>query len=304
MRDLTDQEIETYRRDGVVCLRQVLAPEWVAVITAAVDQVQADYDALKERGTQREAVMDVVLDRSHLRALSVLGEAAEDAGGVVLREQDIRGGDGEFILVNNAVHDYEGVRQLALESPLPALAGQLFGSEKVNFIFDQVFIKEPGALSRTAFHQDQGYFKVDGEQVATLWTAAEAVDATNGRMGYVRGSHRWAMHAPNMFVSQATGPSHGLAQLPDIEGHESDYDIVYFDVEPGDVIVHDYRTAHGSRGNISADRARRAIAIRYGGDDVTYLDRPSARGEFPTDSEVADGDPLDSPTFPVVWRRS
>lgn len=303
MRELTVEEIDSYRRDGVVCLRQALAPQWVAVVTSAVDQVQADYDALKAQGVQRDGVMDIVLGRSHLRALSVLGEAAEEVGGVVLREQDARGTGGEFILVNNAVHDYDGVRQLAMESPLPALAGQLFGSEKVNFIFDQVFIKEPGALSRTAFHQDQGYFKVDGEQVATFWTAAEAVDASNGAMGYIRGSHRWAMHAPNMFVSQETGPSHGLAQLPDIEGHESDYDVAYFDVEPGDVIVHDYRTVHGSRGNVSADRPRRAIAVRYGGDDVTYLDRPSARGEFPIDPDVTDGDSLDSPTFPVVWSR-
>jgi ectoine hydroxylase-related dioxygenase (phytanoyl-CoA dioxygenase family) len=207
-------------------------------------------------------------------------------------------------LVNNAIFDYQGIRELALSSPLPALAGQLFGSTKVNFVFDQVFIKEPGALSRTAFHQDQGYFKVDGQQVATFWTAVEPVDEMNGRMGYVRGSHRWGMHAPNMFVSQITGESHGLDQLPDIEGHEDDFDVVYFDVAPGDVIVHDYRTVHGSRGNITTDRVRRAAAIRYAGDDVTFLDRPSARGEFPVDPNVGDGDPLDSETFPVVWRSS
>ena len=301
-RELSTEEIETYRNDGVVCLRAALPLEWVKVLTQAMDDILADYSALKAAGVQRDGAMDIVLDRSHLRALSVLGEAAEAMGGSVLAEHRDGGREGEFILVNNAVVDYAGIRRVALESPLPALAGQLFGSSKVNFVFDQVLIKEPGALSRTAFHQDQGYFKVDGAQVASFWTSCDSVDADNGRMGYIRGSHRWAMHAPNMFVSQETGPTHGLAQLPDIEGHEDEFDVIYFDVEPGDVIVHDYRTVHGSRGNVSTDQTRRAVSLRYGGDEVTYLDRPSARGEFPVDDDVSDGDSLDSATFPIVWR--
>ncbi len=301
-RQLSTEEIETYRNDGVVCLRDVLSLEWVKVLTQAMDDILADYSDLKTAGVQRDGVMDIVLGRSHLRALSVLGEAAEAMGGSVLAEEQSGGREGEYIRVTNAVLDYAGIRRIALESPLAALAGQLFGSSKVNFVFDQVLIKEPGALSRTAFHQDQGYFKVDGPQVASFWTSCDSVDADNGRMGYIRGSHLWAMHAPNMFVSQETGPTHGLAQLPDIEGNEDEFDVIYFDVEPGDVIVHDYRTVHGSRGNVSTDRTRRAVSLRYAGDDVTYLDRPSARGEFPADDEVGDGDSLDSATFPVVWR--
>jgi len=303
-RQLSTEEIETYRDNGVVCLRDVLPPDWVRVLTQGMDDILADYSALKKAGVQRDGVMDIVMDRSHLRALSVLGEAAEAMGGSVLDESRDGGREGEFILVNNAVLDYEGIRRVALDSPLPELAGQLFGSSKVNFVFDQVLIKEPGALSRTAFHQDRGYFKVDGAQVASFWTSCDPVDADNGRMGYIRGSHRWATHAPNMFVSQETGPTHGLAQLPDIEGHEEEFDIVYFDVEPGDVIVHDYRTVHGSRGNVSTEQTRRAVSLRYGGDGVTYVNRPSARGEFPVDHDVSDGDSLDSATFPIVWRRS
>jgi len=121
-------------------------------------------------------------------------------------------------------------------------------------------------------------------------------------MGYVKGSHRWETFAPNAFVSQMTGGDHGLPTLPDIEGNEDEYDIVYYDVEPGDVIVHDYRTVHGARGNVSATRGRRSAAMRYAGDDVTYLNRASAPAEFPTDETLSDGDPLDGSVFPVVWR--
>ncbi len=304
-RTITPEEIETYRRDGVVCLRGVLPPEWVSVLSKAIDQVEGEYRARQEAGTERDGALDLsVTDRSHLIPFGPRTEVMEEAGARILREREAREGDGEFLLVNNASRDYSEIRRMAVEGPLAEAAAALFGADKVHFVFDQIFVKQPGAVARTAFHQDQGYFRVDGEQCASFWTACEPVDRANGAMGYVKGSHRWALHAPNAFISQTTGGEHGLPQLPDIEGHEDEYDVVYFDALPGDVIVHDYRTVHGSRGNVSATRGRRAVSIRYGGDDLIYLDRPSAPVEFPADSALADGDPLDGQVFPVVWRRA
>ena len=303
-RTITPEEIETYRRDGVVCLRGVLPPEWVSVLGQALDQVEDDYRARKDSGAEHEGAFEAITDRAHLIPLGAHAGTVEQMGGSVLREREARDGDGEYILVNNATRDYPGIHRMALESPLAEAAAALFGAKKINFLFDQVFVKQAGAVARTAFHQDQGYFNVDGEQCASFWTAYEPVDRENGVMGYVRGSHRWQLHAPNAFVSQVTGGDHGLPQLPDIEGNEDDYDIVYYEVEPGDVIVHDYRTVHGSRGNTSATRGRRSVALRYGGDDLVYFARPSAPEEFPTDATLSDGDALDGEVFPIVWRRA
>ena len=302
-RTLTRDEIETYRRDGVVCLRGVLSDDWVAVVKDAVDDAERRYRESPPEAPTIDGLAVTTLERSNLHPLNQLGDVLEEMGGEVLRDGESASGDGQFILVNNAVLDYPAVQRLALESPLGELAAQLFGANKVNFLFDQIFIKQPGANTRTAFHQDQGYFHVDGEQVASFWTAAEPVAKENGRMGYVRGSHRWDMHAPNAFVGQVVVDAHGLPVLPDIEGNEDDYDIVYFDVEPGDVIVHNYRLAHGSRGNTSLDRTRRAVSLRFAGDDATALHRPSAPPEFPTDPSLSDGDPLDSDIYPIVWPR-
>ena len=305
-RTLAPDEIETYRRDGVVCLRGALGDDWVAVVKDAVDDAERRYRESTPKRSPGHGRPEPTLEHSHLHALGQLGEMLEEQGVDVLRDRDGDSGnaDGQFILVNNAVLDYPAIQQLALESPLAELAAQLFGSDKVNFLFDQIFIKQPGASTRTAFHQDWGYFHVDGEQIASFWTAAEPVTKDNGGMGYVRGSHLWNMHAPNVFVGQAASGDHGLPMLPDIEGHEDDYDIVYYDVQPGDVIVHNYRLVHGARGNTSLDRPRRAVSLRFAGDDATSLHRPSAPAEFPTDPTLRDGDPLDSRTYPVVWRRS
>lgn len=303
-REITKEEIETYQRDGVVCLRGLLSPEWISVLSNDLSLIEGAFQARKEVGTERDGTFDLGGDGSHVIAISAVAEVTEMAGSKVLREREAKDGDGEFILVNNATREYAGIRRLAVESPLVEAAAALFGSDKVNFVFDQTFVKQPGAVSRTAFHQDQPYFRIDGAQCASFWMACEPVDKSNGAMGYVKGSHNWDTYAPNAFVSQLTNSENGLPQLPDIEGNEDAYDIAYFDVEPGDVIVHNYRTVHGARGNVSATRGRRAVAIRYGGDDAVYLDRSSAPGDFPKDETLSDGDPLDGEVFPVVWRRA
>lgn len=58
-------------------------------------------------------------------------------------------------------------------------------------------------------------------------------------------------------------------KVPDIEANPQNYDIISFDVEPGDVIIHHVLTIHGARGNQSTDKMRRAISFRYCGDNVT-----------------------------------
>ena len=123
-------------------------------------------------------------------------------------------------------------------------------------------------------------------------------------MGYVRGSHRWRIHATNVFVSQEPIPCSIGERLPDIEGHEDDFDVVYSESEPGDVIVHHVRTVHGSTGNLSTDRVRRTVTLRYLGDDVRHLERAGAPPDSAKSSTLQSGDRMDSPEFPLVWARS
>ena len=42
----------------MVCLRDVLPPDWVRVLTQGMDDILADYSALKKAGVQRDGVMD------------------------------------------------------------------------------------------------------------------------------------------------------------------------------------------------------------------------------------------------------
>jgi ectoine hydroxylase-related dioxygenase (phytanoyl-CoA dioxygenase family) len=91
--------------------------------------------------------------------------------------------------------------------------------------------------------------------------------------------------------------------LPDIEGNPDAFDIVQFDVEPGDVLVHHYRTIHGAGGNLSRYQVRRAASLRYCGDDIRFKTRPWAPRQLHHTNRLQDGDILSEPDFPIVWIR-
>ncbi len=91
-------------------------------------------------------------------------------------------------------------------------------------------------------------------------------------------------------------------RCPDIEAAPERYDLISFDVMPGDVIIHHVRTVHGAGGNPS-DRWRRAMSFRYCGDKVRYFDRPGAISQVGVAHDLKNGDRLFSADYPVVWPR-
>lgn len=287
-RFVTDSEIDLYQKNGFVHLKRVLPLEWAELVGETIDRMFGD-ERESLAGMDVAAVADRVLAATGQQPLLDGDSDAPRAGRM-------------WISTDNCGRVAE-IARICRESPLPELAGQLFRADKINLMIDQVFKKEPGSRTRTAFHQDEPYFHCEGEQCASFWVPAERVDAENGMMGYVPGSHRWKTYQPNLVVSPVPIPGSEGERLPDIEGDEERFGVVYCEAEPGDVIVHHYRTVHGSTGNTSPDRSRRAAAIRYAGDDIHYRFKPAAPPDSPRSDALEDGDPLDSPQFPVVWRR-
>ena len=88
--------------------------------------------------------------------------------------------------------------------------------------------------------------------------------------------------------------------MPDIDADRDGYDIVSWDLEPGDAYVFHGLTVHGAGGNLTGQVRRRGYTVRYTGDDVTYDTRPGTSKPLQTDL-LAHGDALDCEMFPVVW---
>jgi len=296
LRDVTVDEIIEYRDAGVVRLRGILASEWVHALGRAIDQTFYE----------QQAKVPMFYDSSEF------ADQMARAGVAVLSDARVAKMThrGKFLSVIGAWTVNDGIRRLALESPLGYVAGRLFGARKVNFYDDQVLVKEPGAREYTAFHTDEPYYHLHGDQVCGMWVSPDVVTSDSGAMQYVRGSHRWpSFFKPNAFVTQSTLASFGVAAdaeeqlpLPDIEGHREEYDVVTHPSEPGDVIVHHSRLVHGSGPNYTTGQRRRAVSMRYAGDDVTYWFHKSAPPQPHHRHLLRDGDPIDSDQFPIVWR--
>jgi hypothetical protein len=64
-----------------------------------------------------------------------------------------------------------------------------------------------------------------------------------------------------------------LPRLPDIQADRDAFDILSWDVEPGDVIVFHLGALHGGAGTAPGIR-RRTVSLRFLGPDVVFDGRP------------------------------
>lgn len=313
VRAVTQDEIAAYRQAGVVLLKGILSLESVNKMRRAIDHVVNDLDS-SPSGYDFTKVLRATAenDIDQLRAMSegqydleAIMDYVISTGKPLLADDGSEAQDGAYLIDTGIAAKLDSYRQLCVTGALPEVAGQLLQSETVRFFGDQVFVKEPKTPGKTAFHQDATYFEIEGEQCCVMWVPADPVTLENGAMMYVRGSHRdGTLYKPNVFISQAPLPGSEGADLPDIENNLDDYDIVHFDVEPGDVLVHHYRTIHGTGGNQSRYQVRRAASIRYCGDDIRFKERPWAPPQLHHTSRLNTGDPLSGPDFPVVFRKA
>ena len=281
LRPITDDEVETFRSDGVVCLRQVIPAAWLDRMAEAVERALADPLTvdLSQMGVDLAAGLgtETLLDRA-------VGDASTPGG--------FRAGTQHW----RRDADFDA---FARTSPLPRIVARLLASTTVQLYEDSVMVKEPGTAERTAFHQDMAYFHVDGDQVCTTWVPLDPVTSSSCALEFVRGSHRWRRtFRPNLFVTTMALPDTEGEDVPDPRT-QRDWELVSFDTEPGDITVHHARTIHGAGGNASATVRRRAISVRYTGDDVRFRRRRGAPLE-PHHEAMHDGDLLDPDAFPQV----
>ena len=311
LREVSEAETRDYERDGVVLLKGIYPADWVANSERNLDDIfnrnaeNSFYsdDEVLEGETETGVRIDLVAQVKAIQSLDPTLDFALDG----VADTQFRG---RSLVEADAASRYEGMRLHHTRGPLPQIVAQLLRSRKVKYYADQLFCKDAGSKIRTPFHQDKPYFLLQGSQVAVCWVSPDRVDRANGAMGYALGSHAWGkLFKPSDFITragsapQAEDTSHeGLETIPRIEDDEEKYQVTYFDYEPGDVLIHNWATIHGSARNTSTKRGRRAASVRYAGENVTYYERPSSPESFRKTLSLEDGDPLEKALrFPVVF---
>ena len=263
---VTEDLVKQYQSDGAIAVRNVISAEWLERLGSAIERDIANPGPFDHS-------YDVAGGRFHGN----------------LRLWEIDPDFGEF----------------CLSGPGVGIAQSLLDASRLNLLYDQLFVKEAGADHPTRWHNDQPYWPVLGRDVVSVWVALDQVNADNGRLEFVRGSHLWN----RWFQPETFGPNSGDTQyernpdyelMPDIEADRDAYDLISWDLEPGDVYVFNGMTLHYASGNSTSNRRRRGYTVRYCGDDVRY--DPRVGTSLPLWVEgLEKGDLLDSEQCPVVF---
>lgn len=127
-----DTDVVRYRRDGHVCLREVLPAADVAayrpVISDAAMRFNTETRPIEERDTYGKA----------------------------------------FLQITNLWARDEGVRRFTLAKRFGQIAAGLMGVDAVRIYHDQALYKEPGG-GPTPWHQDEYYWPLDTDNTITMW---------------------------------------------------------------------------------------------------------------------------------------
>ncbi|MGE3247809.1 MAG: phytanoyl-CoA dioxygenase family protein [Beijerinckiaceae bacterium] len=261
---VTSENRNAWREDGALCLRGALSREWLGIL---------------ENGFEA--------------SLGSPGPLSKDYG---------RNG-GKFFTDHAMYKRLPPFRSFIWDSPLAAIAAELMGATKLRLVDDHLLVKEPGTDNPTYWHHDFPYFQFEGDDFINFWIPLDPVTQANGAMRFAAGSHLWGklFHPVRIGKGDLIEEAEKLdGPVPDIDGEPEKYRVVSWDVAPGDVLVFNGKTLHAATPNTTSDRRRRALAVRFTGDDIRWRPRPYA----PADDAFRDlkpGLPIDCDAYPIVW---
>eukprot|EP00051_Salpingoeca_urceolata_P029771 m.7330 g.7330 ORF g.7330 m.7330 type:complete len:369 (+) comp2894_c0_seq2:145-1251(+) len=263
--------VEAFQRDGACHLRGVFA-SWVPLLRQAVEDNMASPGPF----------------------------AAENVA-------DSGGGDGSFWDDYVNWSRFSTLQRLVFGSPAASIAKALMQSSRAQFFHDHILVKEPGTSKETPWHQDAPYYFVNGRQTVSLWISCD--HASEGTLRFIAGSHRW----PNLVLPVRwaddsdfyRGATEHYLSVPDPDKPgATDPDgnpmrVIEWTVAPGDVLAFHFQTVHGARGNLAASR-RRAVSLRFVGDDARYAERPGSTSPPFHGHGMTNGQVLRDDWFPLV----
>jgi ectoine hydroxylase-related dioxygenase (phytanoyl-CoA dioxygenase family) len=164
---------------------------------------------------------------------------------------------------------------------------------------DNVVWKPPGAKA-LGFHQDNSYCHwVVPTGFTTCWMALDDTTAAGGTIEYARGSHRWGLFPP---IRQFHAPDDYREAL-----HEAarsvggKVDLVPIEVPAGGCVIHAGGTWHGSDANRMPQPRRSLVThciaaeARFHPTEVSYI--------YSRYRRVGD-DAMDESFFPIMWTQS
>lgn len=284
-----------FHRDGAVLLRQCLAPEWLDLLEAGLEQARDNPDGMS-MGVDMALRIDqfpsnhVQEFREFLAQSPVAGIVGQVVDAPIRFYMDQMFYKPAGRIAPSAWHQdtcyyniqgHQLVRAWVAVDPVPREASieVLRGSHLWNVTYRPPVGRNPAD---------------DPEGAAAL----EAAHARGERLVGLEAHRNWTYH--DSFFDETLPP------LPDVEANRDSFDILGWDFEPGDVLLFHGHILHAGRGGAVLDHPRRAHASLWAGPDVSYLHRRSQVIPDPVglyEHEPRDGQLLSEfpEVFPVAW---
>lgn len=263
---ISKQQIDDFERLGAICIRSLLSSAQIEVL---------------EKGIE-----------ANLKSLSPRAKVASS-------END----PGWFVEDFCTWQDNPFYKEIIFESELAMVAGTLTKSQKVRLFHDHMLVKEPGTRQHTPWHQDQPYYNIEGRQNLSMWIPVDKISLAS-TLEFVAGSHHGPWLMPRSFLDGKAKwfPEGSLCDLPDIDANRDQYEILAWEMNPGDVVCFHMLTLHAA-GAVSGKTRRRVFSIRFLGDDIVHQPRQWVTSpDFPgLKEDLPEGSPMDHELFPILW---
>ena len=201
--------------------------------------------------------------------------------------------------------------ELVRRTGIGRLVADLWDTQELWYMGEQLFLKEGGHARRTPWHQDTSYLRIRGDHLIGVWISLDPLPARHS-LEVVRGSHHGTLYNGSAFdPADDTAPlyrTQALPRLPDIQANRDAWDILSWDTEPGDLLLFHIGALHGGAGTEPGMR-RRTVSLRFMGPDAFYETRPDDEDDSVAGNDnimaavyagMKDGQPFRHPMYPAV----
>ena len=186
-------------------------------------------------------------------------------------------------------------RDFLLDARLEPILTDLLEEEPAGV--QTMFYFKPAGARGQELHQDNFYLRVKPGTCLAAWLAVDDVDAENGGMKVVPGSHHEKIACPQKADPTVSFTTDYVPVPPGMEA-------VYADMKAGDVLFFNGSVIHGSTPNTSATRFRRSLIAHYvprHSQELAhwYQSPMTFRGEVVSIAEAVGGGPCGTPQTPM-----
>jgi ectoine hydroxylase-related dioxygenase (phytanoyl-CoA dioxygenase family) len=280
---LASEEIKCFQEQGYLVPIRVLSDEQVAELRAALD------DHLSGRiASETYELTDPIRVR---RVAELSGQTTFEYEYGKLSQPHT------FPFLFNLWKRDERFKRVATDPVIAGMARQLLGSREVVMMEDNVVLKNPQSKT-LPWHQDFAYWPLATPSAVTVWIALDRITAENGAMLVVPGSHKLGERLPvgfgdaRSFMKDDRPGVSEVSQDPAAAG----YEVIPYDLQPGDCGFHDAMLWHASGPNTSA-HVRHAFILRYIAGGTVWL----GNKRFPYDEVDCEvGDAIGGSDFPTI----